>query len=66
MTYEELIAKQAVKIAELDEQVNALTERLHHIRLIICCIGGPLNDNKLAYSPAQLSTFQEIMGYAED
>jgi hypothetical protein len=33
---------------------------------MIICIGGPLNDNKLKYSPAQLAPFREILEQADD
>jgi len=53
----ELIARQAIEIAELREENNRLERNIMAVMNIMCCIGGPLNDNKLQYSTEQLETF---------
>ena len=57
----ELIARQAKQIEELRDEVADLKERARRARLHIYCIGGPLNDNKLGYTRAQLVTFARIV-----
>ncbi len=66
MTSVEVIARQAKRIEELSDKVKDLQQRMKTIRLHIICIGGPLNDNKLKYTPAQLVTFARILEQAED
>ena len=56
----ELIARQAKQLEELRDEVADLKERVRRARLHIYCIGGPLNDNKLEYSKAQMVTFARI------
>ena len=56
----ELIARQAKQLEELRDEVADLKERVRCARLHIYCIGGPLNDNKLEYSKAQMVTFARI------
>ena len=60
MTEEQLIARQAKQIEELRDEVTDLKSRITLVRSHIYCIGGPLNDNKLEYSRAQMVTFQRI------
>ena len=60
MTEQELIARQAKQIEELRDEVADLKERVRKARMHIYCIGGPLNDNVLGYSRAQMSTFARI------
>ena len=60
MTEAELIARQAKQIEELRDEVADLKERASKARMHIYCIGGPLNDNKLGYSRAQMVTFARI------
>jgi len=55
-----LIARQALEIAELKEQVANYQAALKDIKMILVCIGGPLNDNVLGYSRKQLTTFYNI------
>lgn len=57
---DELIAKQALKIEELEIELAAYQEAESRIHNIIYRIGGPLNDNKLGYSKAQLLPFFQI------
>lgn len=60
MTDSELIARQARKIEELQDSVFDLNNRISKARMHIYCIGGPLNDNRLGYSKAQMVTFWRI------
>lgn len=60
MTEAELITRQAKQLEELQDEVADLKERVRRARLHIYCIGGPLNDNKLGYTRAQLETFARI------
>lgn len=55
-----LIAKQALKIAELEEELAMHKEAADNIYNIIYCIGGPLNDNKLRYTHKQKAAFAHI------
>jgi hypothetical protein len=55
-----LIAQQAREIAELKEQVTAYKDAADRIHLMLICIGGPLNDNKLGYTREQLKLFYDI------
>jgi len=60
MTETELIARQAMQLEELRDEVADLKERISATRSHIYCIGGPLNDNKLGYSRPQMVTFFRI------
>lgn len=60
MTEAELIARQAKQLEELRDELADLKERERRARLHIYCIGGPLNDNKLGYTRAQMVTFARI------
>jgi len=60
MTEAELIARQALRIAELEEQLKDYSACLRDIDLTLHCIGGPLNDNVLMYSQKQLGVFHRI------
>ncbi len=60
MTEAELIARQAKQIEELRDEVDDLKARANKALMHIYCIGGPLNDNKLGYSRAQMVTFSRI------
>lgn len=60
MTESELIARQARQLEELRDEVADLKERARRARRHIYCVGGPLNDNKLEYSKAQMATFARI------
>ena len=66
MTETELIARQAKQIEELKDSQADLRERMRQIHLIIYCIGGPLNDNKLKYTNSQLVTFAQIAHQVEE
>lgn len=60
ITEAELIARQAMQLEELRDEVADLRERISAARSHIYCIGGPLNDNKLGYSMPQMATFFRI------
>ena len=60
MTQDELITRQALQLEELRDEVAGLKERARKARSHIYCIGGPLNDNRLGYSKAQMVTFARI------
>ena len=60
MTQDQLIARQALQIEELRDRVSDLENRSRKAYSHIFCIGGPLNDNKLGYTSAQMVTFARI------
>ena len=61
----ELIATQAMRIADLEEAVADKEARLQAIRQRLVCIGGPLNDNLKGYTPHQLIDFRAILTETE-
>lgn len=65
MTDSELIASQAREIATLRADLAEARERIARAKLLIFGIGGPLNDNVLGYSLAQLQTFRRILSELE-
>lgn len=60
MTDEQLIAQQARRIAELEEELALRNEAEKKVYAEIYGIGGPLNDNRLEYSGAQKVPFKRI------
>lgn len=60
MTKTELIDILSQQVGELRDEVADLKERSRIAKSYIYCIGGPLNDNKLGYSRAQMVTFVRI------
>jgi len=66
LTKDELITKQALEIERLKELVTISDDKLLDINRIICCIGGPLNDNKLKYTNEQLTPFWKISKLIEN
>ncbi len=66
MNYEALCAQQALNIAKLELQVTRMSEAMRKINLIIYGIGGPLNDNNLAYTNEQLQPFWRIAKLADE
>lgn len=60
MTVDEVIARQAQKIIELEDAITDLQDRIGKARLPMICIGGPLNDNKLGFSKEQRAVFHRI------
>ena len=65
MNRDKLIAQQALKIAELEEYMKHYENMTAEIHGIIFCIGGPLNDNKLGYTPSQMVPFDQIAKLTE-
>lgn len=66
MTDTEVIAIQARKIVELQRESTELTEKIKTALLLMGGIGGPLNDNKLSFLPAQLNFFWELQDILKD
>ena len=60
MTKDEFIARQAMKIGELEIQIKNMDEGMTLAMREMICIGGPLNDNKLGYTKEQLLPFFRI------
>ena len=60
MDTDKLIAQQALKIAELEEYMEYYEHMTAEIHGIIFCVGGPLNDNRLGYTPSQMVPFDQI------
>jgi hypothetical protein len=65
MEYEQLVAQQALEIAKLRQQLTDCQKDMAEISMILCCIGGPLNDNVLGYSPDQRKPLHRINNIAE-
>jgi len=65
MTYEQLTAEQALEIANLKERLDCLEQDRQRVRDILFCIGGPLNDNRLGFTAAQLQPFWKISQLTE-
>lgn len=57
MTEVKLVDILSRQLGELRDEVVDLKERSRIAKSYIYCIGGPLNDNKLGYSRAQMLTF---------
>lgn len=66
MNNDELVARQARRIAELEDKVIEYNNACHKIHDVICCIGGPLNDNKLGYTRIQQTDFKKILNLLPD
>lgn len=58
---DKLIARLYRQNQELQDEVFDFRERCQRAALEIIRIGGPLNDNSLKYSKAQLVPFQRIL-----
>lgn len=65
MDFETVISRQALKIEELQDRIAILERARSNAMLEMICIGGPLNDNKLQYSNAQLSTFARMRAHLD-
>ena len=63
---DEVIARQARRIMELEDAVRQFQEGCEAIRMRLICIGGPLNDNVLFYSKEQLAIFFRIQDTLND
>ena len=57
----EVMAEQAVEISKLKKRMYEQNNALANIYSLVCCIGGPLNDNILGYTNKQLVTFSKIL-----
>lgn len=66
MSDTEFIAKQAIKIDELESSLFDLQDRIKKAKLHMVCIGGPLNDNKLQFNKEQRKVFHSILQELED
>ena len=64
ITEAQLIAQQALKIANLEAKVTSMNDDRRSIHMIIYGIGGPLNDNKLHFTPEQMRVFQRIADHS--
>lgn len=60
MTKDELIVAQALRLEEQANRLALLNENMREIHRVIYCVGGPLNDNYLQYSPEQRAPFARI------
>jgi len=60
-----LIAKQALRIDGLEEELAAYKSMANEIHLVLFGIGGPLNDSKIEYKGEQLKPFFRIAGLIE-
>jgi len=56
----QLIAQQALAIANLQEQVAELEKAQSQAALMFVCIGGPLNDNVLGFNAEQRKYLHRI------
>ncbi len=65
MTHDEVIARQAKRLEELSEEVDDLKDRHRKAIRHIVCVGGPLNDNKLAFTHEQQQVFSAILNELE-
>lgn len=66
MRQEQLITKQQLKIHQLEADNKNLVDCIQRLRTDMICIGGPLNDNILEYSPKQLTLFQRMDRHIEE
>lgn len=62
----ELIAKQQLSIERLQAKLTAYRTASELIMALCYCIGGPLNDNKKAYTAEQREDFSRIVRLLED
>jgi hypothetical protein len=60
ITEAQLIASQALKIANLEAEVTRMEDDRRSIHMIIYGIGGPLNDNVKGYTKNQWADFHLI------
>ena len=58
--YLAVIGRQAMRIVDLERQLEDNQERFRNIHLMLCNVQGPLNGNVKRYSPAQLKLFFDI------
>jgi hypothetical protein len=60
ITEAQLIAQQALKIANLEKEVARFKDNERDIAMIIYGCGGPLNDNVRGYTKDQMIPFAQI------
>lgn len=65
MDKNQLIADQQIHIENLKDAIVIKNKALENISKLLCCIGGPLNDNSLQYNKMQVKIFFEIERYCE-
>lgn len=65
MNNEELIAKITKENYELKEENILFKESLNHIKSLLVCIGGPLNDNVLQFNKEQRNYLHKILDIIE-
>lgn len=61
----ETIAALARELVLLREMVANLSKQREQVRANLYCIGGPLNDSRIAYTKEQLRPFFEIARLTE-
>jgi len=66
MENDELVARQARRIAELEDALAEYRKDAAAIRTHIYCCSGPLNGNVLGYSREQMTTFFRIAQHVRD
>jgi len=59
--WKDLAAEQALRISELEKLTAEWQEAADKVIQECCGIGGPLNDNRLGYSRAQMGPFFRIV-----
>jgi len=58
---ESLIAKQALEIDRLNQEVQSYRNGVKRVRALIYCVGGPLNDNVKRYTKEQMADWQRVI-----
>ena len=61
ITDDQIIADQAKRIYVLEQLCKQYLENVRTVNKMLCCIGGPLNDNKHQYNKEQLQIFFRIV-----
>ncbi len=60
---DKLIVKQQLEIEDLKAKVKEYKDALSNIDSALFCIGGPLNDNILAFNKEQKRYLQQTIAY---
>lgn len=66
MTEAQLITKQQLEIETLKIKLREHLEAFEDINMLLCGIGGPLNDNVLNYTKEQRQILFSINQFCED
>ena len=66
MKKNELIIKLTKKNIQQKEKIKALEAAFNYIFNDFVCIGGPFNDNKLGFTPQQLTYLKGTYDLAEE